>query len=192
MEMGNASDAGALENIRSVQHIANTRGDNALSVLASILEGLSLLKTSKDGSIERVQACIAQAAKFQFDPTVKMMQLDVLALLLDFASSLHHQSPDNTSQKLRLLQIRLDECDEWKNVRAEFLVPIKKQPSNARTVSDDTAMIVRAGPADSAFDYLVMSFMTKIELRALVYVLMPNHHGGLDPCADFVHLQVYL
>lgn len=177
MEMGNASDAGALDNIRSVQHIANTRGDNALSVLASILEGLTLLKAAKDGSIERVQACLAQAAKFQFDPTVKIMQLDVLALLLDFASSLHHQSPDSTSQKLRLLQMKLDECEEWHNVRAEFLVPIKKQPSNARTVSEDTATIVRAGEADSAFDYLVMSFMTKIELRALVYVTKPTPPG---------------
>lgn len=168
VEMGNALDAGALDNIRAVQNIANTRGDNALSVLASVLEGLTLLKSSKDGSIERVQACIAQAAKFQFDPTVQIMQLDILTLLLDFASSLHHQSPDNTSQKLRLLQTRLDECDAWNNVKAEFLIPIKKQPSNARTVSDDTAAIVRAGEADSAFDYMVMSFMTKMELRSLV------------------------
>ena len=168
MEMGTASDAGALDNIRAVQNIANTRGDNALSVLASVLEGLTLLKTSKDGSIERVQACIAQAAKFQFDPSVQIMQLDILTLLLDFASSLHHQSSDSTAQKLRLLQTRLDECDAWNNVKAEFLIPIKKQPSNARTVSDDTAAIVRAGEPDSAFDYMVMSFMTKMELRSLV------------------------
>lgn len=166
--MGSASDAGALENIRSLQNIANTRGDNALSVLSSVLEGLTLLKTSKDSGIERVQACIAQAAKFQFDPTVKIMQLDMLTLLLDFASSLHRQSPDTTAQKLRLLQKRLDECEDWHNVKSEFLVPIKKQPTNARTVSEDTAAIVRAGDGDSAFDYLVMSFMTKMELRSLM------------------------
>ncbi|PWI69622.1 75k gamma secalin [Purpureocillium lilacinum] len=169
LEMGSASDAGALENIRSLQNIANTRGDNALSVLSSVLEGLTLLKTSKDGGIERVQACIAQAAKFQFDPTVKIMQLDMLTLLLDFASSLHRQSPDTTAQKLRLLQKRLDECEDWHNVKSEFLVPIKKQPTNARTVSEDTAAIVRAGDGDSAFDYLVMSFMTKMELRSLIF-----------------------
>lgn len=166
--MGGASDAGALDNIRSLQNIANTRGDNALSVLSSVLEGLTLLKTPRDGSMERVQACIAQAAKFQLDPTVRIMQLDMLTLVLDFSSSLHRQSPDATAQKLRLLQMKLDECEGWHNVKSEFLIPIKKQPSNARTVGEDTAAIVRAGGGDSAFDYLVMSFMTKMELRALV------------------------
>lgn len=187
--MGNASDAAALENIRSIQHIANTRGDNALSVLASIIEGLSLLKTSKDGSIEKVQACIAQTAKFQFDPTVKILQLDVLVLVLDFAASLHHQSPDSTSQKLRLLQMRMDECHDWHDVGAEFLVPIKKQPSNAKTVSDDTAAIVRAGEAESAFDHLVMSFMTKVELQALVYAV---DRRGLVFCADTMDSQIHV
>lgn len=168
MEMEIASEAAALDNIRSIQSIANSRGDNALSILASVLEGLTLLKTSKDGSVERVQSCIAQAAKYQLDPAVRIAQLDILTMLLDFASSLNHQSPDSTAQKLRLLQKKLDECEEWHNVKADFLVPVKKQPSSAKTVSADTAAIIRAGDGDSTFDFLVMSFMTKMELRSLV------------------------
>lgn len=142
-----------------------------MTVFASILEGLALLKTSKDSNIERVQSCIAQAAKFQFDPTVKIMQLEMLTLLLDFASSLYHQSPDATAQKLRLLQQRLDECEEWNNVKADFQIPVKKQPSNARTVSEETSTIIRpGGEGEGEFDFVVMSFMTKVELRSLVYV----------------------
>lgn len=174
MAMGNASDASALENIRAVQSVANTRGDNAMSVFASLLEGMALLKSSRDGNIERVHACIAQAAKFQFDPTVKILQLDMLTLLLDFASSLHHLSPDTTAQKLRVLQQRLDECEEWHNVKADFLIPVKKQPSSAKTVSEETSAIIRpgSGSVDDGVehDYMVMTFMTKMELRALVYV----------------------
>lgn len=170
MGMGNASDAGALNNIRLLQHIATTRGDKALSVLASVLEGLSLLKAAKDGSVERIQACLAQAAKFQLDASARVAQLDVLALVLDFAASLHHLGPDATAQKLHLLQKRLDDADDgWHNVRADFAVPVKKQPANARTVSDDTAAIVRAGEPDTPYDYLVISFMTKMELRSLIF-----------------------
>lgn len=179
MSMGNASDGPALENIRAVQNVANTRGDNAMTVFASILEGLALLKTSKDSNIERVQSCIAQAAKFQFDPTVKIMQLEMLTLLLDFASSLYHQSPDATAQKLRLLQQRLDECEEWNNVKADFQIPVKKQPSNARTVSEETSTIIRpGGEGEGEFDFVVMSFMTKVELRSLVYVLQIQRDYG--------------
>lgn len=168
MAMGNASDGSALENIRAVQNVANLRGDKAMTVFASILEGLALLKTSKDSNIERVNACIAQAAKFQLDASVKIMQLDILMLMLDFAASLHRQSPDATAHKLRLLQQRLDECESWPNVKADFDIPIKKQASNARTVSDETSSIIRLGESNGEFDYVVMTFMTKMELKSLV------------------------
>lgn len=170
--MGNASDTGALENIRAVQSVASLRGDNAMTVFASILEGLALLKTSKDSNIERVNSCIAQAAKYQFDPSVKIMQLDILMLLLDFSSSLHHQSPDTTAQKLRLLQKKLDDCEEWNNVKADFQIPVKKQSSGAKIVSEQTSAIIRpGGEADGEFDFVVMTFMTKVELRSLVFTL---------------------
>ena len=78
MELGQTADASALENIRAIQMTANARGDNALCVFASILEGLTLLKASKDGNLEKVQTCIAQVAKFQFDDSVHIMQLDIL------------------------------------------------------------------------------------------------------------------
>lgn len=162
------TDAGSLENIRSIQNIANSRGDNALSVFASILEGLTLLKTSKDGNMERVQACIAQIAKFQFDPSVHILQLDMLTLLLDLGSSVNNTSAEVTIQKLKLLQTKADEANEWGNLKADFLVPIRKQPSTAQTFSDDTAAIIKAGESDGPSDYLVLSFMTKMELNSLV------------------------
>lgn len=166
--MGHPSDTGALENLRAIQNIANVRGDHAMSVLASLLEGLALLKTEKEGNLEKIQSCLAQAAKYQLDPSVKIMQLEVLTMVLDFSSSIHHQNPDVTTQKLRQLQKTLDECDEWHNVRSDFLVPVKKQSSSAKTVSEDTGAIIRAGDGDSQSDYLIMSFMTKMELRSLV------------------------
>lgn len=169
MEVGQTADASALENIRSIQVLANSRGDNAISAFASLLEGLTLLKASKDGNVEKVQQCIAQAAKFQFDPSVHIMQLDMLMLLLDLASSINHQSSEVTTQKMRAVQNRLDECGDWHNVKSDFLIPVKKQPSTAHTISSDTAAVIRHGDGDAGpVDYLVLSFMTKIELTSLV------------------------
>ncbi|RFN50141.1 putative sh3-domain protein cyk3, partial [Fusarium flagelliforme] len=168
MELGQTADANALENIRSIQMTANARGDNALCVFASILEGLTLLKASKDGNLEKVQACIAQVAKFQFDESVHIMQLDILTLLLDLASSINHSSLELTCQKLKTLQDRMDRCRDWHNVKSDFLIPIRKQPSTGHTISSDTAGIVRSG-GDAPVDYLVMSFMTKMELASLIF-----------------------
>ncbi|EGX92384.1 cytokinesis protein Cyk3 [Cordyceps militaris CM01] len=170
MEMGNASEASALENIRAIQNVASTRGDNALSIFASVLEGLALLKTAREGSIEKVQSCIAQAAKFQFDPTIRITQLDMLVLLLDFAASLHHQNPDATSVKLRELQRKIDDCENWNNVKADFMVPIKKQAASSNIVGQDTASIVDPGDGTTESDNLVITFMTKIELRSLIFM----------------------
>lgn len=169
MEMGNGSDASALENIRAIQNVATTRGDNALSILASLWEGLALLKTAKEGSMEKVQSCIAQAAKYQFDPSVRILQLDILMLLLDFAASLHYPNPDATTQKLRDLQRRLDGSEDWNNVRSDFLVPIKKQSASSQIVSADTSAIIVPNDGTSDYDQLVVSFMTKMELRSLVF-----------------------
>lgn len=167
MELGQTADASALENIRSIQVTASSRGDNALSAFASILEGLALLKSSKDGNMEKVQACIAQIAKFQFDPSVHIMQLDVLTLLLDLSSSINHSSTDSAVHKLKQIQDRLDACGDWHNVKSDFLIPVKKQPSTGHTISSDTAGIIRSGE-DALVDFLVMSFMTKMELTSLV------------------------
>lgn len=168
LETGNMADASALENIRYVQATANSRGDNALSVFASLAEGLILLKTNKDGNLEKVQACIAQAAKFQFDSSAQIIQLDMLTLLLDLACSLHHSKPEVTTHKLRLLQKKLDNCEDWHNVKSEFLVPVKKQPSTSQTISRDTAAIIQPGTDAETSDYLVMSLVTKMELNSLV------------------------
>ncbi|KAF5023227.1 hypothetical protein F66182_4702, partial [Fusarium sp. NRRL 66182] len=170
IELGQTADASALENIRSIQAVAGSRGDNALCAFGFILEGLTLLKASKDGNIEKVQACIAQISKFQFDPSVRIMQLDMLTLLLDLASSINRSGSDLTAQKLKMVQDRMDEYVDWHNVRSDFLIPVKKQPSTGQTISSDTVGIIRSG-GDEPVDYLVMSFMTKMELTSLVFTL---------------------
>ncbi|KFA76317.1 hypothetical protein S40288_02982 [Stachybotrys chartarum IBT 40288] len=170
IEMDHASEAGAFDNIRAIQNVAKVRGDNALGVFAALLEGLALLKTPKQGTPEKVQACIALAAKYQLDATVTAIpQLNILTSLVEVASMLNVQNPELTAGCLRTLQRRLDECDEWHNVKSNFLLPVKKQPAAAKTVSAETAAIILPGNANSEYDFVAVSFMTKMELRSLVF-----------------------
>ena len=166
MHRGTGADASAVENLRSIHATATKRGDNALGVYASLVEALAFLRSAKQDNIEKIRNCIAQAAKFQLDPSVKIIQLEILMMVLDIASTLHRDLPEITSQKLRRLQSTLDEDESWHNVKSEFLIPIQRQTSGGKLVTNDTSAILRPGTGDC--DYLVMSFMTKMEMTTLV------------------------
>ncbi|KAG7121831.1 MAU2 chromatid cohesion factor like protein [Verticillium longisporum] len=139
---GNAPDATHFDNLQMLGNFAYERGDNAIGVLASLLEGLAHLRVMKSDSVERVQTCLAQAAMYQLDPAVKVPQLDILTLLLDLA--------------------------------CKVCVPMKKQPSSSLIISEDTTAILRPGKDDEGTDLVVLSFLSKQELFALVHAF-----GGL-------------
>lgn len=167
---GSPPDAAVLDNLRAISALAGDRGDYAMVVLASLLEGLSVLRTIRPDTIERVQTCLAQAAKYQLDPSVQIPQLDVLTLLLDLACSMHQKTPDILIYKLKSLQAKLDENHSsatWTDLNPEILIPIRKQNAASATLSDDTTAILRTGTAESPHDYVVMSFLNKIEIIVL-------------------------
>lgn len=141
-------------------------------VFASLLEGLSVLRTVRPDTIERVQTCLAQATKYQLDPSVQIPQLDVLTLLLDLACSMHQKTPDILIHKLRSLQAKLDAnlgSQTWTDLNPEILIPIKKHNVTSATLSDDTSAILRAGASDSQHDYIVMTFLNRLEIVVLTY-----------------------
>ncbi|RYP24552.1 hypothetical protein DL765_000572 [Monosporascus sp. GIB2] len=172
LESPNPSEAPALENLKAIANLASQRGDHAIFVVASLLEGLSLLKTMKDDAVVRIQSCIAQASKYQLEDSVHILQLDILALMLDLACSLYQKSPQVVTQKVRVLQSRLDTClnsEEWGLTSTELVLPIQKQSSNHKVISGDTASILRPGQEHEPRDYLVMSFWSKIEAFTVTY-----------------------
>ncbi|KAH7318539.1 cohesin loading factor-domain-containing protein [Stachybotrys elegans] len=153
LEMGHGSEASAFDNLRAIQNVAKTRGT-----------------TRSDSNIEKVQACVAHAAKHQLDQTVASIpQIAVLTPFIEIMSTINTQHPDITLGPLRMLQKKLDESDEWHNVRPDFLLPIRKQTSAAKTISDDTSAIIRTGNSASEYDFVVMSFMTKMEMRSVIF-----------------------
>jgi len=179
LQAGSSTDPHAFENLRKLTSIATTRGDRAICVMASLLEGLAHLSTMKDDSILRVQTCIAQASKFQLEASARLPQIDVLILFLDLACSLHQKIPTLYSQKLAALQSRMDELktsSDWDSNTIELLLPFKKQTGSSQTISNDTATILRRG--DGEFDYLVLPAIGRQQAFALAYVLC----DPLPPC----------
>ena len=169
IQSGTAADHHALENLRRMASIATTRDEKAMFVMVMLLEGLSHLNTMKDDWINRVQNCIAQAQKLQFDAAAHLPQLDVLLLLLDLACSLRQKSHRDAAQKLSVLQSKLEELrnlPSWSSVSDELLLPIRRVVNDAApTLSRDTEAVLRRG--DGAFDYLVLSALGKQESFAM-------------------------
>lgn len=173
LQSPNPSESIALENLRAIAGLANQRGDISIFVVANLLEGLSLLKSVKDDTIVRIQNCIAQASKYQFESSAQTVQLEILALMLDLACSFHQKSPQIIAQKVKSLQARLDSCindEAWGMVNTQLVLPIRKQSIGMQVVSDDTSSILKPGAAHEPWDYFVMSFWSKIEAFTVTWV----------------------
>ncbi|KAI0884493.1 cohesin loading factor-domain-containing protein [Annulohypoxylon maeteangense] len=170
LQSANPAETHALENLKAIATLANHNNDRAIFVAASLLEGLSLLKTMKDDAIVRIQACIASAMKYQLEDSFHIPQLHILALMLDLACSLHQKSVQVISQKSKCLQDHIDASmndKSWSPIDAELLLPIRK--GNPLVISRDTSAVLRPGQDNSPYDYLAMSFWTKLEAFTVTY-----------------------
>ncbi|KAI1733715.1 cohesin loading factor-domain-containing protein [Xylaria scruposa] len=168
----NPTEAHALENLRAITILASQRGDRPIFAVASLLEALSHLRAMKDDAIVRIQACIAQASKYQLEDSMSIMQLDVLQLVLDLACSLQQKSAHMISQKLKALQDKMDSSiknTSWSFQDRQLLLPIYKQATNQQIISSDTSSIIRPGEDGDGFDYLAMSFWSKLEAFTTTY-----------------------
>ncbi|GJC93633.1 mitochondrial membrane protein Pet127 [Colletotrichum higginsianum] len=83
---------------------------------------------------------------------------------------MHQKTPDILIHKLRSLQAKLDAnlgSQTWTDLNPEILIPIKKHNVTSATLSDDTSAILRAGASDSQHDYIVMTFLNRLEIVVL-------------------------
>ncbi|KAI0969803.1 hypothetical protein F4678DRAFT_463131 [Xylaria arbuscula] len=168
----NPTEVHALENLRAISILASQRGDRPIFAVASLLEALSHLRAMKDDAVARIQGCIAQASKYQLDDSMSIMQLDVLRLVLDLACSLQQKSPHMISQKLKALQDQMDASiknTKWGFQDRQLLLPIQKQAFNQQIVSLDTSSIIQPGGDGDGYDYLAMSFWSKLEAFTTTY-----------------------
>lgn len=167
MESGHSADPSALENLHAIQNIALQRGDAAVSVFASLMEALTLIKSSR-GSQESIQNCLAAAAKHQLDQNAQIPQLKLMDGLIGVLTRLNRYPQEEAVKKLRSLQTDIDNTPPFTQ---EILLPIKRaSASSLQTISADTGHVLRCGDPQGDVDYLVVSFMSHDEMALMVYV----------------------
>ncbi|KAL8348842.1 hypothetical protein RB601_002225 [Gaeumannomyces tritici] len=158
-----------LDSCKDITTLASKRGDRAIYVFTSLVEGLVHLRTSRADAIVRVQDCIAQAAKYQLESSTRVPQIDVLSLLLDLACSLRQKQPDASLQKMRNLQNMLEVAYKSSWETSEILLPLVRDQLSLSTISTDTSTIVRPGEGET--DFLVVNFMSIADVFSLSYTL---------------------
>ncbi|KAJ2894112.1 hypothetical protein MKZ38_007925 [Zalerion maritima] len=192
-QTGNFSDGNVIENIRCIKNLADSRGDNVVCILASILDALVHLRAKKDDYLLRVKTSVAEAAKFQCDESARIPQLDILLLLLNLSCALHEKNPVELSQQLNLLSSKMDkllQSGDWNGSKAELLIPIQKQAN--QPISGETSAILKPGAGADQHDYVVLSFLSKLEAFVVAYILSglsfaykPHSHGRDKRIVDF-------
>lgn len=173
LRSGSPGDSHAVDNLRQVAMIASSRDDNAVTVLASLLEGLTYLNSReiKMDTVEKIQNCLAQASKFQLDASAALPQLESLRLLLDMACDLHQASAKVVTQKLASFQHRMEDLavagrDSWPDDSSEIVIPVKRQLNTSVPISNETRDVLR--PGNDSHDFLVVSFLSQAEASVLV------------------------
>ena len=171
LQLGTAADHHAIDNLRAISKLAKDRADNAIYVVATLMEGLAQLNTTKEDAVTRVQTCIAHASTFQLDESVHLPQVDILLMFLDLACSLREKASEAAYNKWMTIQARLSELSSspaWNEASTELLLPVAKQPGATQSpagISADTSAILR--PGTNKNDFLVLSTLGKREIDAL-------------------------
>ena len=125
------------------------------------------VKSLKPDSSERVQACLAQAAAHQFDPSAYMSVVDLLLRLVDVLCSMRNKTPALTAPKLAELRSLLDGLEQQK-LTGRILVPVKRHAGTSATISAYTASVIEPGTDDDAFDHVVITVPSRLEIYGLV------------------------
>jgi hypothetical protein len=169
LQSAKPAETHAISNLRMIGEIASERQDHAIAVVAALLEGLTHLLTTKDDAVMKLQACLAQAAKYQLDDSVRIPQLETLASLLDLVCGLQQKTLTASNQKLAAFQSLMESHngDTWDAAATELLLPINKHNITSSIVTADTRAIIRAGAREH--DFLVMTVMSKPQAFALGY-----------------------
>ncbi|KAK5019299.1 hypothetical protein LTR60_001168 [Cryomyces antarcticus] len=159
----------ALQHLRSISSLAESRGDRAIRVTSAALEAMAHLRAMGSDSIELAQRAIASARSYQLDPSMHQLpQITALLDCLDLACSLQQFSPEQAATKLQAMQFvmdRVNKDDRW-NADGTFSIPIQTNTPSQLTAS--TGGIFQRNDDGEA---LTLCWLRRSELYTLGYFL---------------------
>lgn len=176
LQSGNPSDHyAAIQNYKAVSALAAQEEDHEIYIAASVMEAIAHFKSPGADALEQVQAAIGAARKYQLEDENVVPQLHGLIRILDVACSLRQcDNPTIITKKTISMQKYMDSVlqnNAW-DLTDDFLeIPIIPAESNSYLASSDTRMILGLG-VDGRADSLKLTFLSKKDAYALVYVLL--------------------
>jgi hypothetical protein len=169
LESGTPSDINAaLSNFRAIANLSEDQSDRAIYMAASLMEGMTHLRSNSPDSMEQAQQAIAQVWTYQLDSGAQIPQLLGLAHILDVACSIQKGNPQEMIAKLNDMQKMMDRAlkdENWSATSDIVAIPINRRQNSSQVVSPDTRMILGIG--DDGRDNLMLSFLTQQDAYAI-------------------------
>lgn len=174
LESGTPSDINAaLSNFRAIANLSGDQSDRAIYMAASLMEGMTHLRSNSPDSMEQAQQAIAQVWAYQLDSGAKIPQLLGLAHILDVACSIQKGNPQEMMAKLNDMQKMMDRAlkdENWSATSDMIAIPVNRRQNSSQVVSPDTRMILGIG--DDGRDNLMLSFLTQQDAYAITSVFI--------------------
>ena len=160
----------ALQHLHKISSMAGRNGDKAVSAMAAIIEALAHLQygTGSD-AIEQAQRAVAAARSHQLNEELRdIPQLVTLIQMVDIFCSLLEYDVNQASQKLSVMQAKVDETLSDPNWRPDgsFSVPLNGKSAGPSSIDTGDILQVHNGTLLLSFNWLPQH-----DLYALSYFL---------------------
>ncbi|KAJ5719632.1 hypothetical protein N7493_007210 [Penicillium malachiteum] len=160
----------ALQHLSKIASMASRNGDKAVSAMAAVIEALAHLQqgTSSD-SIEQAQRAVATARSHQLNDELRHIpQLSTLIQMMDICCSLLEYDVNQSSQKLKVMQVLVDETlndGNW-SPDGSFSIPLNGKSAGPSSIDTGDILQVQNGTLLLSFNWLPQH-----DLYALSYFL---------------------
>ncbi|KAF2454418.1 cohesin loading factor [Lineolata rhizophorae] len=171
VQTGSHAETGhALNHLRQIMSLAETRGDTAIYVTAATLESVIHLRNGSPDAVEQSQRAIAAARSYQLQTEEdEYPQVTALLYLVDLACSLIKFTPEEASTKMKMVQQLADKCKESRSWKADgsFVILVEQAMGNQEAVNVTGGIIDKA---PDGRDMLNFAWLNRRDLYVLTYL----------------------
>jgi len=154
----------ALVDLKAIADLSRKRQEKAIAVLAAVLQAMVHLRTRDPEAVNSAQTALATARAQQLDESVNSVpQLEALILLVDLACSLSPWDPVAAKEKMRDMQVYLDETSSltsWMKDGA-LAVPILRAGNAGLTEAESGGVFSRDEAGD---DYMLFAWLSRTDV----------------------------
>ena len=163
----------AINHLRFITNLSNSRNDNAIAATASIMEALAHLhRSNSTESIEQAQRALAATRSAQLDPAAQSVpQLAAMAYFVDLCCSLQQNDPSQAIAKMTAMQTSLDQSisnGQWTDDGLCY-IPISRESGSSLQGNGSLSGIVKTS-ADQEYA-MAISWLPREDIYELGYLL---------------------